>query len=124
MLVKFKHLESTIKDVIAGNQGASRNIVSASKPTFYALKIVNAWAARTLKEVKKEELSIMKTTIPWPTCSRLMQPSVGPLDPLVMGPLWCPEKERATNSILALQIKQLIQLNNLNRYIFLQLQNR
>lgn len=60
----FKLQESTIKDVSARNQGVSRNIVSAIKQIFFALKTVNVRTARTLKEVKKEDLYFMMTLMP------------------------------------------------------------
>lgn len=64
MQVNFRWWESTIKDVTARNQGVSRSTVNASKLRFSALKIVNAWTAKTLKGVKKEELPHRGTIIP------------------------------------------------------------
>lgn len=61
MQQKLKQWESTAKDANAGNPGASRSIVSASRPRFCAPETVNAWTANFLKEAKKEELSFMET---------------------------------------------------------------
>ena len=82
-----KLLESTTKDVTAGNQGVSRSIVSASKPIFCALKTVNARIAKILREVKKEGLCSMKTIIQSTCNKQLMQRLVVPLDLQAMGPL-------------------------------------
>lgn len=71
MLQKFKWWESTAKDVNARNQGASRSIASASKPMFCALKTVNAWNVKILKEAKKEGILFMKTIMQWPIFNRL-----------------------------------------------------
>lgn len=40
--VRFQPEENTIKNVTARNLGASRSIVSASKPILFARKIVDA----------------------------------------------------------------------------------
>lgn len=54
--------ESTIRDVTARNLDALRSTVNVSKPTFFVLKIANAWIVRILKEVKRGKLSFMETT--------------------------------------------------------------
>jgi hypothetical protein len=96
---KFKWWESTAKDVTARSQGASRSIASASKPMFCALKTVNARSVKILKEAKKEGLSFMQTIMQYPTSNRqLMQPLMGLLEPLVMGPLRCPLRENVMNT--------------------------
>lgn len=102
MQVNFNLQESTTKDVSVRNQGVSRNIVNAFKQIFFALKTVNVRTARTLKEVKKEDLYFMMTIMPWPTFNmQLMQPLMGPLDPQVMGTLQYPEREKPTDSLQA-----------------------
>jgi ligand-binding SRPBCC domain-containing protein len=63
-------LGSIIKGATARSQVVSRSTVSASKLTYFALKIASVWIARISKGVKKEKLfskGIIK--IPF-TCSK------------------------------------------------------
>lgn len=93
---------STIRAATARNQAASKSTVSASRPTSFAQKIVDAWTARILKEVKRDRLFSMGTMpTTWHTFSRLqMLPSREQLDHLVLHPRLCPKKRKVRNSSL------------------------
>ena len=94
--------ESTTRDAIARNLGASKSTVSASRQIFSVLKIVNAWTAKILKAVRRGKLSSM-VIIPtaWHISSRLqMLPSPMLLVPQAMDPLHYPREEKVKSSFL------------------------
>lgn len=71
---KFWWSENT-RDAVAKNRGALRGIASASKLTSSAVKIVNVWNARILKEERRGgPFNLGKIVIPTPLPSRLMLP--------------------------------------------------
>lgn len=92
---------NTTKDVTAENLGASRSIVIASNPILCALKIVNAWTAKIMKGVKREELFCTETMLMLrPTSNRrLIRSSMGPLS-IVGLVLHQPRREELSKSLL------------------------
>lgn len=118
MRQETSHMQgSTTRDVTARNLGASRSTVSASKPTFFALKIVNALSAKIVKAVKRGGLSSMGNMVtPSPISSKLLMLPL--LELSAMPHLQLSRRGKTRNCILGHQprIRPFISLANFHRY--------